>query len=99
MRCLAAVLFLCAQIALAGEPADKQWVKIAPKGMGLNDFVAQEEGFFTDEGLEVEFDSKTFRLCFCSSLSAAIDAANFSFGFLPLGMSPRLPGMYNLFLL
>jgi len=36
-------------------------IKVAPKGMGLNDFVAQEEGFFTDEGLDVEFDSKTFR--------------------------------------
>jgi NitT/TauT family transport system substrate-binding protein len=31
-------------------------VKIAPKGMGLNDFVAQQEGF-----LDVEFDWKTFR--------------------------------------
>jgi len=36
-------------------------VKIAPKGMGLNDFVAQQEGFFTAEGIEVEFDWKTFR--------------------------------------
>jgi hypothetical protein len=36
-------------------------IKVAPKGMGLNDFVAQEEGFFTAEGLEVEFDWKTFR--------------------------------------
>src|SRR5436309_10582281 len=35
MRCLAAVLFLCAQSALAGEPADKQWVKIAPEGSGF----------------------------------------------------------------
>src|SRR3984893_1791745 len=34
---------------------------VAPKGMGLNDFVAQEEGFFAAEGLEVEFDWKTFR--------------------------------------
>ena len=34
---------------------------VAPKGMGLNDFVAQEEGFFTAEGLEVELDWKTFR--------------------------------------
>jgi NitT/TauT family transport system substrate-binding protein len=36
-------------------------VKIAPKGMGLNDFVAQQEDFFAAEGLDVEFDWKTFR--------------------------------------
>jgi NitT/TauT family transport system substrate-binding protein len=36
-------------------------VKIAPKGMGLNDFVAHREGFFAAEGLDVEFDWKTFR--------------------------------------
>ena len=36
-------------------------VTVAPKGMGLNDFVAQEEGFFAAEGIEVEFDWKTFR--------------------------------------
>jgi NitT/TauT family transport system substrate-binding protein len=36
-------------------------VRIAPKGMGLNDFVAQQEGFFAAEGLDVEFDWKTFR--------------------------------------
>jgi hypothetical protein len=36
-------------------------VRVAPKGMGLNDFVAQAEGFFEDEGIEVEFDIKTFR--------------------------------------
>ncbi len=36
-------------------------VKIAPKGMGLNDFVAMEEGFFKAEGLDVEFDWKIFR--------------------------------------
>jgi ABC-type nitrate/sulfonate/bicarbonate transport system substrate-binding protein len=29
--------------------------------MGLNDFVAQQEGFFAAEGIEVEFDIKTFR--------------------------------------
>lgn len=34
---------------------------VAPKGMGLNDFVAMQEGFFRDEGLDVEFDIKTFR--------------------------------------
>ena len=36
-------------------------VKIAPKGMGLNDFVAQQEGYFAAAGLDVEFDWKTFR--------------------------------------
>jgi NitT/TauT family transport system substrate-binding protein len=36
-------------------------VKIAPKGMGLNDFVAQQEGYFAAEGLDVELDWKTFR--------------------------------------
>ena len=36
-------------------------VKVAPKGMGLNDFVAFEEGFFAAEGLDVELDWKTFR--------------------------------------
>jgi hypothetical protein len=36
-------------------------VKIAPKGMGLNDFVALQEGYFAAEGLDVEFDWKTFR--------------------------------------
>jgi len=32
-----------------------------PKGMGLNDFVAHQEGFFAAEGLDVTFDWKTFR--------------------------------------
>lgn len=36
-------------------------VRIAPKGMGLNDFVAMEEGLFAAEGLDVEWDMKTFR--------------------------------------
>jgi NitT/TauT family transport system substrate-binding protein len=36
-------------------------VTVAPKGMGLNDFVALQEGFFTAEGLDVTFDWKTFR--------------------------------------
>ncbi len=36
-------------------------IKVAPKGMGLNDFVAQEEGFFRAEGIEVELDWQTFR--------------------------------------
>jgi NitT/TauT family transport system substrate-binding protein len=36
-------------------------IRVAPKGMGLNDFVALEEGYFADEGLEVEIDWQTFR--------------------------------------
>ena len=36
-------------------------VTVAPKGMGLNDFVAHQEGFFAAEGLDVAFDWKTFR--------------------------------------
>src|SRR5262249_4936436 len=36
-------------------------VRIAPKGMGLNDFVAQHEGLFAAEGLDVDFDWKTCR--------------------------------------
>jgi hypothetical protein len=36
-------------------------VKVAPKGMGLNDFVAMQEGFFAAEGLDVIFDWQTFR--------------------------------------
>src|SRR3954465_7589342 len=36
-------------------------VRVAPKGMGLNDFVAEKEGFFAAEGIEVEWDVKTFR--------------------------------------
>src|SRR5919109_1848748 len=36
-------------------------VRVAPKGMGLNDFVAQQAGFFAAEGIEVEWDIKTFR--------------------------------------
>ena len=36
-------------------------VRVAPKGMGLNDFVAHKQGFFAAEGLDVEFDWKTFR--------------------------------------
>src|SRR5262245_18608332 len=37
------------------------YIKVAPKGMGLNDFVAFEEGFFGQEGLNVELDWMTFR--------------------------------------
>ena len=36
-------------------------VRVAPKGMGLNHFVALQEAFFAAEGLDVEFDWKTFR--------------------------------------
>ena len=36
-------------------------VTVAPKGMGLYDFVAHQEGFFAAEGLDVDFDWKTFR--------------------------------------
>src|SRR5215472_14242652 len=36
-------------------------IRVAPKGMGLNDFVALEEGYFADEGLDIEIDWKTFR--------------------------------------
>src|SRR6202012_2253997 len=36
-------------------------VRVAPKGMGLNDFVAMQEGYFAAEGLDVQFDWKTFR--------------------------------------
>ena len=36
-------------------------VTVAPKGMVLYDFVAHREGFFAAEGLDVEFDWKTFR--------------------------------------
>jgi NitT/TauT family transport system substrate-binding protein len=42
-------------------PENLKRVKIAPKGMGLNDFVAQQEGYFAAEGLDVDFDWKTFR--------------------------------------
>jgi NitT/TauT family transport system substrate-binding protein len=41
--------------------AGLQRVKIAPKGMGLNDFVAYQEGLFAAEGLDVELDWKTFK--------------------------------------
>src|SRR5437667_10952158 len=36
-------------------------VTVAPKGMGLHDFVAHQEGFFAAEGLDGELDWKTFR--------------------------------------
>ncbi len=41
--------------------SDSVHVRVAPKGMGINDFVAMEQGFFADEGLDVEFDMKVFR--------------------------------------
>ena len=41
--------------------SSQKYVKVAPKGMGLNDFVAMQEGYFAAEGLDVEFDWKTFR--------------------------------------
>jgi NitT/TauT family transport system substrate-binding protein len=43
------------------EEAIMKKVTVAPKGMGLNDFVAQQEGFFAAEGLDVTLDWKTFR--------------------------------------
>ena len=36
-------------------------VTVAPKGMGLNDFVAKEEGFFAPKASTSTFDWKTFR--------------------------------------
>jgi NitT/TauT family transport system substrate-binding protein len=45
----------------SGMATSLKRVKIAPKGMGLNDFVAKQEGFFEAEGLDVEFDWKTFK--------------------------------------
>ncbi len=36
-------------------------VTVAPKGMGLNDFVAMQDGLFAAEGLDVAFDMNTFR--------------------------------------
>jgi len=41
--------------------ASRKRVTVAPKGMGLNDFIAHEEGFFAAEGLDVELDWKIFR--------------------------------------
>jgi hypothetical protein len=35
-------------------------VKVAPKGMGLNDFVAMQEGFFAAEGLTSNLTGKRF---------------------------------------
>ena len=36
-------------------------VRVAPKGMGINEFVAMEQGYFRDAGLDVEFDMQVFR--------------------------------------
>src|SRR5438105_5115180 len=44
----------------AGRNAMKK-VNVAPKGMGLHDFVAHQEGFFSGEGLDVTLDWTTFR--------------------------------------
>src|SRR5262249_50547609 len=41
--------------------SERKRVKIAPQGMGPNDLVAHQEGFFAAEGLDVELDWKTFR--------------------------------------
>src|SRR5262249_8200096 len=35
-------------------------VSVAPKGMGLNDFVAMQEGWFVEEGFEVELNLNFF---------------------------------------
>lgn len=40
---------------------DATRLTISPKGMGLNEFVALEEGFFAAEGLDVTVDWATFR--------------------------------------
>ena len=40
--------------------ASSSKIRVAPKGMGINEFVAMEEGYFLDEGLDVEFDMKVF---------------------------------------
>ena len=39
----------------------KTRVTVAPKGMGIQDFIAHQEGFFAAEGLDVDLDWKTFR--------------------------------------
>ena len=33
-------------------------VRVAPKGMGLNDFVAERQGFFAAEGIGVEWGQR-----------------------------------------
>lgn len=40
--------------------AELRRVKVASKGMGLNDFVAMQEGYFAAEGLDVEFGLENF---------------------------------------
>ena len=47
-------------------------VKIAPKGMGLNDFVAEKEGFFAAEGLDVATSGLTRTIPQC-------DTGNFTY--------------------
>jgi len=39
--------------------ANLKRVKVAPKGMGHNDYDAMQEAFYAAEGLDVEFDWKT----------------------------------------
>src|SRR5258706_13500440 len=46
---------------MPAQTKDLLRVKVAPKGMGLNDFVAYEEGYYADEGLDLALDWKTFR--------------------------------------
>ena len=48
-------------VSLTRDIFHRMKIKVAPKGMGLNDFVALEEGFFAAEGMQVEIDWNTFR--------------------------------------
>jgi hypothetical protein len=60
---------------------------VAPKGMGLNDFVAKEQGFFEAEGLDVSFDWKTFRGT--SPKPTASHPGLSSFGRIPISTSRK----------
>ena len=55
-------------------------VKVAPKGMGLNDFVAMQEGFFAAEGLDVELERQR----------AAIDRVGSTLGDLGNNLESRM---------
>src|SRR5438093_8387404 len=46
--------FKCIVTTFALTEETMRKVRVAPKGMGLNEFVAQQEGFFAAEGIEVE---------------------------------------------